>query len=148
MYPTGLLLAVVLLFILSFELSMSFHHSLRATLSWGGRVMPSSSRRLFAGERVVIVKENKLADVENSPGNKVLYFTADWCSPCRMIAPIFEKISQESPNTLFVKIDIDKNEELAAKYGIHGIPTFMFLKGKDVRSKVCFGVYKLYSTSI
>jgi thioredoxin 1 len=59
-------------------------------------------------------------------------FYADWCGPCRMIAPAIEQLSKEYAGRVkFVKVDTDENQELAGSFGIMSIPTVMFFsKGK------------------
>ena len=52
----------------------------------------------------------------------VLKFSADWCGPCRMIAKLFKDVEG------ITNVDVDKNQELAAQYGVRRIPTFVFLK--------------------
>ncbi|MBQ7369968.1 MAG: thioredoxin [Clostridia bacterium] len=57
-------------------------------------------------------------------------FWATWCGPCRMLAPVFEEISdQYDGKAVFVKIDIDENEDSAMKYGITSIPNVIAFKG-------------------
>ncbi|MDV3277312.1 MAG: thioredoxin [Nitrososphaerales archaeon] len=62
----------------------------------------------------------------------VVDFYADWCGPCKMVAPIMEQLSKEyAGRAKFVKIDTDANQELAMQFGIMSIPTVMFFsKGK------------------
>ncbi len=62
----------------------------------------------------------------------VVDFYADWCGPCKMIAPVMEQLSKEyAGKAKFVKIDTDDNQELASQFGIMSIPTVMFFsKGK------------------
>ena len=56
-------------------------------------------------------------------------FYADWCAPCRVIAPIVEDLSAQLGDRLdVVKVDVDRNQELAATYGVRGIPTLMLFK--------------------
>lgn len=59
----------------------------------------------------------------------VVDFTATWCGPCRMIAPIFDQLAVDNPNVVFVKVDVDKLESVAGKCGISAMPTFQFYKG-------------------
>ena len=67
-------------------------------------------------------------------------FWATWCGPCRMLAPVFEEISDKyEGKAVFVKIDIDENEESAIKYGITSIPNVIaFKNGKAVGSNLGF----------
>lgn len=62
-------------------------------------------------------------------GNKpvVLDFYADWCNPCKMVAPILEELSAEYTNVDFYKIDTDAESELAAAFGIRSIPSILFI---------------------
>ena len=61
-------------------------------------------------------------------------FWAPWCMPCRMLAPIIEKLAEENVGKLKVcKLNTDENQNIAAQYGIQGIPTLIvFKKGKEV----------------
>mmetsp|Transcript_15366 Transcript_15366/g.22608 ORF Transcript_15366/g.22608 Transcript_15366/m.22608 type:complete len:105 (+) Transcript_15366:55-369(+) len=59
----------------------------------------------------------------------VIDFTASWCPPCRMIAPIFEAIAAEFPNAIFVKVDVDEASDVAEACQISSMPTFQFYKG-------------------
>ncbi|MCX8103744.1 MAG: thioredoxin [Candidatus Bipolaricaulota bacterium] len=61
-------------------------------------------------------------------------FYADWCGPCRAIAPIVEEIAHELSNRLkVVKLDVDQNQEIAMQYGVQSIPTLLLFKnGKEI----------------
>jgi thioredoxin 1 len=65
-------------------------------------------------------------------------FWAEWCGPCKMIAPILEEISKDYAGKLQVgKVNVDDNQQIPAKFGIRGIPTLMlFNKGAVVATKV------------
>ena len=61
-------------------------------------------------------------------------FYADWCGPCKILAPILTEVKKELGNSLkIVKIDVDKNQPLATKYQVRGVPTMLLFKsGKQV----------------
>ena len=67
--------------------------------------------------------------------NVVVDFYASWCGPCKMFAPIFEEASKENENYTFVKVDVDKFEELARRYGVMSIPTVMRFKNGNILNK-------------
>lgn len=63
-------------------------------------------------------------------------FWAEWCGPCKMIAPLVEELSQEyDGKAKMVKLDVDNNSATAMKYGIRNIPTLLFFKGGEVVDK-------------
>lgn len=63
-------------------------------------------------------------------------FWAEWCGPCRMVAPIIEEISKEySGKALVVKCDVDNSPAVAGKYGIRNIPTILFFKDGKIADK-------------
>jgi len=70
----------------------------------------------------------------NSETPILVDFFADWCGPCKMLAPILKKVKEELGDAIkIVKIDVDKNQPLAVKYQVRGVPTMMLFKdGKQV----------------
>lgn len=78
-------------------------------------------------------KNSFQADVLNAKEPVVVDFWAEWCGPCKMIAPALEEISTELAGKVKVaKLNIDENPELAAQYGVRSIPTLMIFKGGEV----------------
>merc|ERR1712128_366360 len=61
----------------------------------------------------------------------VVDFHATWCGPCKMIAPHLEEMSRTMDDVVFLKVDVDDCEDIAAKYEITAMPTFIFLKSKS-----------------
>jgi thioredoxin 1 len=77
-------------------------------------------------------------DVLGAPGPVLVDFWAEWCGPCRMIAPALEEISNELGEKVTVaKLNIDENPDAPAKYGVRGIPTMILFKnGEPAATKV------------
>ena len=63
-------------------------------------------------------------------------FWAEWCGPCKMIAPVLEEVAQSHAGKVRIaKVDVDDNREVAAKYGIRGIPTLLLFKNGEVAAQ-------------
>jgi len=71
-------------------------------------------------------------EVEQFDGKVLVDFYAEWCGPCKMIAPVVEQISQENENLKVVKVDADNAQELMTKFGIRGIPTLLLIENGEV----------------
>lgn len=75
-------------------------------------------------------------------------YWAEWCGPCKMIAPILDDVAKEYSGKLKVaKLNIDENQETPAKYGIRGIPTLMLFKGGAVEATKVGALSKSQLTS-
>ena len=77
-------------------------------------------------------------------------FWAAWCGPCRMVGPIIDELSNEYDGKAVVgKVDVDSNQEFAAKYGVRNIPTVLLFKdGELIDRKVGVSPKKVYSEAI
>lgn len=89
----------------------------------------------------VVLKSNKPVVVD---------FWAAWCGPCRMVGPIIEELSQEYDGKAVVgKVDVDKHQQYAAKFGIRNIPTVLVFKdGEIVNRQVGVSPKKVYAEAI
>ncbi len=66
----------------------------------------------------------------------IIDFWAEWCGPCRRIAPIIDELSVEfADKAMICKCDVDSNDEIATKYGIRNIPTILFIKNGEIVDK-------------
>ncbi len=85
-----------------------------------------------------VTDKNFEAEVLKSDVPVMIDFWAEWCGPCRAMAPVVDKIAAEKKDVLkVVKMNIEENPDTPTKYGIRGIPTFMIFKnGQLVDTKV------------
>ena len=88
------------------------------------------------------------AEVVNSDSPVLVDYWADWCGPCKMIAPILDEIADEYADRVKIaKLNIDENPATPPKYGIRGIPTLMLFKGGNVEATKVGAVSKSQLTA-
>ncbi len=84
---------------------------------------------------VHVTDETFEQEVLKSQDPVLVDYWAEWCGPCKMIAPVLEEVAEEYAGKLKIaKLNIDDNAETPPKYGIRGIPTLMLFKGGDVEA--------------
>ncbi len=81
-----------------------------------------------------VTKETFKEEVINSGKAVLIDFYADWCGPCKMLSPVIEQIAKERDDIKVVKIDVDKETDLARQFGIMSIPTVMVIKDGKVKN--------------
>lgn len=77
---------------------------------------------------IIITKDNFKTEVEEHTGLVVIDLYADWCGPCRMIAPVLAELEGEYPDVKFCKINVDNEPELAKAFNVKNIPMVAFVK--------------------
>lgn len=77
---------------------------------------------------IYLNNENFKAEVEESESLVVIDFYADWCGPCRMLAPVFEELAAENPDVKFCKVNVDEQPRLAKQFNVTNIPMVAFVK--------------------
>lgn len=77
---------------------------------------------------------NKFNEIINSENPVLVDFFATWCGPCQMLSPVLKQVKDNLGERItIIKIDVDKNQELASQYQVRGVPTMMlFQKGKQL----------------
>ncbi len=74
-------------------------------------------------------------EVVKHQGVVLVDFYAEWCGPCKMVAPILEELAKELSDVKIVKVNVDENQELAGNFSVFSIPTFLIFKNGAVKNQ-------------
>jgi len=89
------------------------------------------------GEYVELTESNFDQEVIASEIPVVVDFWAEWCAPCKLLAPIIDELAEEYKGKIkFCKLDVDKNQQISMKYGIRSIPTLIVFKGGEAADQM------------
>ena len=81
---------------------------------------------------IVLTKDNFEKEISAFEGAAVIDLYADWCAPCKMLAPIVAELEAELTDIKFCKVNVDEEGELAEKYSIVSIPSIMLFKNGEI----------------
>jgi thioredoxin 1 len=96
----------------------------------------SETRTETPTEPIHVDGQTTLSDVVSEHGVVLADFYADWCGPCQMLEPVVETLAAET-DAAVAKVDVDANQQLAAEYGVRGVPTLiLFADGQQVEEVV------------
>ena len=79
------------------------------------------------------INSNNISELEASESLLVIDFGAEWCSPCKTLAPIIEELATEYEGKANIcKCDVEDNDPISTKYGVRNLPTIVFVKGGEI----------------
>ncbi len=85
---------------------------------------------------VKLNSQNFADEILNKNGTALVDFYADWCGPCKMVAPILEEIAEENEDITVGKINVDESTDLALKYGVSSIPTLIVFENGEETDRI------------
>ena len=106
------------------------------------RKLAKKASVLFGGssqyESLIHLNESNLDQtISQSPVPILVHFSASWCDPCRMIAPVLDEIAKEQRDVVKIaRVDVDDSPSLSSRFAIRRVPTLLFFKGGEVRDQV------------
>jgi thioredoxin 1 len=107
-----------------------------ATLDSDSITIPSERTPAVADGIVTLTTSTFDEMVAASDKPIIVDFWAEWCGPCKMIAPILGEIASEQPGVTVAKLNVDENPEIAMRFNVMSIPTLLVFHGNEVRKKI------------
>lgn len=77
------------------------------------------------------IDAEKMEEIQNSEETWIIDFWAEWCGPCKKLAPIYEELSEEIDDVNFGKVDMEESQQLGTQLGVRALPTLVIMKGDN-----------------
>ena len=97
--------------------------------------MTTESTTKTPSEPITIESQNELSELVAEYDVVLADFYADWCGPCQMMEPTIEKVA-DTTDAAIVKVDVDQFQQLAAQYGVQGVPTLVLFAGGEAEKRM------------
>lgn len=90
----------------------------------------------------VSIDSDKMEDIQNSDETWVIDFWAEWCGPCKKLAPRFEEVSEELDDINFGKVDMEENQQIGTSHSVRALPTLLIVKNGEEVSRTAGAMSK------
>ena len=99
------------------------------------KIYSKKGRDKMSNAKQIVDENNFEEEVLNSGKTVLVDFYADWCGPCKMLAPVIDAVSETNTDVKFVKVNVDEIPDLAEKYEVMSIPTLVVIKNGQVANR-------------
>jgi len=91
----------------------------------------------MASEKIVTISDQNFdTEVLNSEKPVLVDFWAEWCGPCRLVAPVLDELAEEREDVRVAKLNVDEHGDIAMRYQVQSIPTFILFKDGEVADRM------------
>ena len=85
---------------------------------------------------IVDLNQSNFDSIVSAENPTLVDFWAEWCGPCKMMHPVFESLSKKYPKIKFARVNVDNNQNIAMRFGVQSIPTFIMFKSGKILDKM------------
>ncbi len=90
----------------------------------------------MASDKIVTLTNDNFNDVINGDQPVLVDFWAEWCGPCRQVAPVLEEIAESQDKVVIGKLNVDEHQDLAFQFQVQSIPTFVLFQNGEVKDRM------------